>query len=180
MDGNPISYLELLLLLSMLLWMSLRLWPKTVVASSRQHLFELRDRLFNLALEGRIAFSDPLYRDLRERLNLALRFTHKLTFVTFLVAIKSCPESPSDTLAGNIEQLDNVGLRKELQTIYNRTGFVLLEHIFKRSPFAFALMVIYLFFSVSIPFSERLKRNKTRLLTILSSKTAENDLAHAA
>ena len=183
MEENPILYLDSLLILIVLLWFYLRIWPKTVVASSRQHLFELRDRLFNLALDERISFSDPIYRELREQLNRSLRFTHKLTFFTFLLAIKSYSGPLPDNLlvlTRNIDKLENIGLRKELQTIYNRMGFVLLEQMFKRSPIAFVLLTVYLFFSISIPFSERLKETKSRLLTLLSSKTADRAFASAS
>ncbi|MDE0534358.1 MAG: hypothetical protein OXI01_23340 [Albidovulum sp.] len=44
-------------------------WQSFCVASTRQRLFELRDRLFSLALDGRIEFDDPVYRATRDWLD---------------------------------------------------------------------------------------------------------------
>lgn len=174
MKGNAILYLYFLCLLAVLIWFYGRVWPKTVVASARQHLFELRDRLFNLALDGRIEFSSPIYRELREHLNRSLRFTHKLTFLTFVIASKRSTESVQEeaSLPKQIDQLEDVALRNELQTIYNRMAFVLLEQMLKRSPFFVVLLIGYLVFSMSRTLSERLRETKSRLLALLSSETA--------
>lgn len=45
------------------------LWPAYRVDRYRYDLFMLRDRLFDLACDGTLAFSDPAYRDARQRLN---------------------------------------------------------------------------------------------------------------
>lgn len=50
------------------------------IARTRQRLFGIRASLFNAALDGKIGFDDPAYRQVRQVLNGMIRFTHNLSF----------------------------------------------------------------------------------------------------
>lgn len=53
---------------------------------ARQRLFNLRDQLFNQALDGTTSFEDPQYQQARDRINCFIRFTHSLKWYTFMLA----------------------------------------------------------------------------------------------
>jgi hypothetical protein len=61
-------------------------WQTLCTDLSRQVIFERRDRLFNLALDGRIDFNSEGYRAARQVLNGYLRFAHEMTWVDFLIS----------------------------------------------------------------------------------------------
>lgn len=48
----------------------------------RQHLFRIRDSLFNRAAAGEISFEDPAYHSLRYMLNGMIRYAHKMSATT--------------------------------------------------------------------------------------------------
>jgi hypothetical protein len=61
-------------------------WQTVCTNLSRQIIFERRDRLFDMALAGRLEFDSEAYRATRRRLNGLLRFAHDLTWQELVVA----------------------------------------------------------------------------------------------
>ncbi len=57
------------------------------IARTRQRLFGTRASLFNAALEGKIGFDEPAYRQVRQVLNGIIRFTHNLSFFRMLAIV---------------------------------------------------------------------------------------------
>jgi hypothetical protein len=57
------------------------------IARTRQRLFGIRASLFNAALEGKIGFDEPAYRQVRQVLNGIIRFTHNLSFFRMLAIV---------------------------------------------------------------------------------------------
>ncbi len=57
----------------------------------RDVLFAERDKLFDAAKQGRIGFDDPIYRNIRARLNGHIRFSHEATLwrIAMLLASES-------------------------------------------------------------------------------------------
>jgi hypothetical protein len=68
-------------------------WPAYRLAAFRQDLFDVRDALFDVALRREGLFEQAAYRQLRDRVNITIRFAHKYTttrliFVLFLMKKK--------------------------------------------------------------------------------------------
>ena len=59
---------------------------KNLLDSYRQNLFELRDKLFDFAVKGNVEFNDKAYRAVRKRLNLMIRFAHRLNTIDLLLS----------------------------------------------------------------------------------------------
>jgi hypothetical protein len=55
--------------------------------STRQHLFDIRDRLFHAAESGEIDFNNELYCMTRTTLNGAIRYTHQLCATHFILTL---------------------------------------------------------------------------------------------
>ena len=61
------------------------LWPAVRLDCFRQRLFVVRDELFDYAASGRIAFSHPAYRLLRQSMNGFIRYGHQVSFCQFIM-----------------------------------------------------------------------------------------------
>jgi hypothetical protein len=62
-------------------------WQTVCTDLSRQFIFERRDRLFDMALAGRISFDSEAYKATRQALNGLLRFAHQLTWPEIFVGM---------------------------------------------------------------------------------------------
>jgi hypothetical protein len=60
-------------------------WQSACTDLGRQFIFERRDKLFDMALAGRISFDSEAYQSARQTLNGFLRFAHELTWPEILV-----------------------------------------------------------------------------------------------
>ena len=73
----------------------------------RQELFDIRDRLFDEAMNNQIAFDSPAYRYARTVINGMIRFSHRLSLSRLLVSM----------LLASEEGLEEV--KREARTIYS-------------------------------------------------------------
>ena len=129
-------FLEFLLCVALLVLFFTTVWQGLCTDITRQRHFELRDQLFLLAMNGRVGFSDSVYRDLREMLNDRIRMAHRIRisdFISWLIVHKGIV--PKDhTLSDKIEMVSDSDLRSELRRIYNQVNQYLSIHIIVRSP----------------------------------------------
>ena len=75
------------------------LWKPLRVDSFRETLFALRDELFDLAADGVVPFNDPAYTQLRLMINGMIRFAHRATFPTMIMARLCVPDATSASYA---------------------------------------------------------------------------------
>ena len=135
---------EGLFAVALLVWFFARPWQAFCLDASRHRYFELRDRLFVLAVEKRISFSDPSYKVLREWLNSRIRMAHRHVFGDFIALIIACRgEIPKINTVGNeLEKIEDETLRRELQAIYYQAIHVQIQHMVVRSPIILILAVL--------------------------------------
>jgi len=69
-------------------------WKPQRVDAFREELFALRDSLFDLAADGVVPFRHPAYAQLRLLINGMIRFAHRLTFPTMIVAAITSRHAP--------------------------------------------------------------------------------------
>ncbi len=81
---NDISVLSSILSVGGLLFFAYGPWQWFCTDRARQRLFVQRHRLFDLALQGRMAFSDEAYRSTRSHINDLIRFAHEASWTRFL------------------------------------------------------------------------------------------------
>jgi len=67
-------------------------WQEYLVARFRDRLFSLRSELFVLAAKGSLDFDGPVYCGLRFRLNALLRFAHRVSFLSLIIASLAEPK----------------------------------------------------------------------------------------
>ena len=63
-------------------------WQETVIALTRQIVFEERDAIFDMAADGELEFDSPEYKEIRRALNQLIRFTHELTWLRFVLHLR--------------------------------------------------------------------------------------------
>lgn len=101
----------------------------------RQKLFELRSDLFDLAASGVLPFDHPAYTQLRLLINGLIRFAHRASFPTLVVATVQSKKAPSDTLGRwrrCVEQLPEES-RGRLLKIQEEVSEVFIGHIISGS-----------------------------------------------
>ncbi|MDI7165913.1 hypothetical protein [Leptospira santarosai] len=83
---NGIYGLMLFLTIGLLFFSWNVLWKGHLVDRTREDLFALRDRLFELGLkQNGIKFSDPAYQSFEAIINGTIRFTHRISFLRYVI-----------------------------------------------------------------------------------------------
>lgn len=113
------------------------------IDSVRQRLFAIRDDLFDYAASGKIDFNAPAYRQLREILNVRIRYAHKLNawmLIAFgiflskdmrkLAQITGCDEMAA--FNASLASL-NEEQQKKLKASVTEMNFALVYHQFMSS-----------------------------------------------
>lgn len=120
-------------------------WRPTLNAELRQGFFDLRDRLFRLVEQGRIAPTQPLYVYLRSSMNSGLRYAEHYTFVHLVLGLVFF-RRPSREIEVRFQSLVNeipdVELRQELLAIRKGASKLILLHLLQTSPTAMLLTVV--------------------------------------
>lgn len=114
----------------------------------RQHIFALRDELFDYAAAGHIAFDHPSYVYVRRNLNGMLRFGHHLTLSWLLAravtqALWPTPEIDEAFRRERDHRLDSLGgeTRTVFKSIWERSNIRAAEHIVLSSPVFWILVL---------------------------------------
>lgn len=135
MNEQSVYIVELCMAISGL-WFLFWEYRNFMVDSLRQDLFEVRDRFFIDAAEGRIRFDSAAYGTLRITLNGMIRFAHDLSFtrclLSFLITWQLNPhaaEAYRRRMAEAIERLpDNEG-RKIVIHAHRAMFLAVIRHV---------------------------------------------------
>ncbi|MGA2167021.1 MAG: hypothetical protein ABSG62_02340 [Terracidiphilus sp.] len=130
---NPGIYEQIMSLLGLIaLWAFwYYLWKPQRIDFFRQRLFALRSDLFDLAANGVVPFDHPAYTQLRLLINGMIRFGHRVTFPTLMVAAAQSKDVTSDPLAEwkkNVQELPE-GARDQLLVIHSGVSKSVIQHL---------------------------------------------------
>jgi hypothetical protein len=94
-------------------------WQDVCTDYARQIVFEQRDKLFDLAADGKIKFESKEYRTLRASLNSVIRFAHdatipRLIYVSFIMRGEDYKDT---TLYAAIENVKDMPAHKDIEVI---------------------------------------------------------------
>ena len=117
---------------------------------ARQIIFEQRDRLFDLAAEGKIAFSSKEYTTIRGSLNSAIRYCHEMTaariaFIWISYKFKHIGPTHSDMYNAR-ENISDENLRNLIKSIEMRSFAAMAVSMLFRS------LLFVVFATISSPF----------------------------
>ena len=147
--ANFSGALHLLLGLTALWFLVFRLGHEYRLDVLRDRLFAVRERLFDYAANGNIAFDNPAYTQLRMLLNSLIRFGYRLTFTRFLMGLifMEWKDKPYDrellirwekALAELPPQSQT-----ELSSIRNEALVLVVRHLVTGSPVMLILLIVF-------------------------------------
>ena len=127
-----------------LIWFFSGPWSSLWVDMSRQTCFELRDRLFLLALDGQIGFDDPIYRRTREWLNTCISHAHDMRFWNVVAFIAACKPDLAvrKGLYAEIFKMEDGPTRTQLLDIADKATAAQLELMVVRSPLLLSITAL--------------------------------------
>jgi hypothetical protein len=159
--------------LSVLLTLTLKLWPCLRLDEFRQSLFTVRDELFDFAASGRIPFSHPAYKLLRQSMNGFIRYGHQLTFfrlVCTLLVWKFQHQKPVFTWAAQweaaVKTIPDDEVKAALRTFHARTLSIVSKRLITGSPALMAALGITVLIAL-------LKMQWDSLKTVIRSSASE-------
>ncbi len=121
-------------------------WQSILVDMTRQRLFEIRDDIFLYAADDRIGFDSDVYNELRDRLNSAIRYCHKVRFSTLFAAISvnDSQWKQEKSLMDVVAEIKKADLRNDLEEKVLDATFFLVTLMVLRSPVLLMLIVALL------------------------------------
>jgi hypothetical protein len=126
----------------------LKLWPSLRLDTFRQHMFIVRDELFDYAASGSIGFNDPAYRLLRQSMNGFIRYAHQLTFFRLCLMImhwKIFSDKPELSWAQKWERalghVENESVRRDLMNFHARALDLVMSRLVSGSPVLILLLL---------------------------------------
>ena len=153
-NGSLIQLIELLIALGVMTWFFYNPWQSLMVDMTRQRLFETREKVFLMATEGKIDFDSDVYRELRHRLNLSIRFCHFAKISRLLTSLylqsresrhqRDQQNNHSKSLHAIITSIENEETRDDVRLMIRETTIIILSLMVIRSPITIALSMIAL------------------------------------
>ena len=141
-------------------------WRGFIVDRSRQRLFELRAELFDLGAEGDVDFGHYAYGNLRSRINVMIRFSHRFTFINLLLLMLSSRYFPipsvnerRDAWKEAVDSLPSQGARDKIMDLEMRFALILAKHLVVGSPMLVLSLITFGCYMIGrIAFSQVLDR----------------------
>jgi len=119
---------------------------KYLLASYRQDIFELRDKLFDFALDNNIEFNSMAYVQLRIYLNAFIRHAHRLTIydlvtmIFFFKNVKLMAQNESIRISNIINQVNNKNSLDFLNKLYQQSLDKSVKYFIKSNPLVWLII----------------------------------------
>lgn len=122
-------------------------WQTLCVDWARQTMFEARNKIFDLADQGKLSFESPEYRQIRERINTSIRFAHRVswpTMLTIYIGIRrlGIRRDEKDSLYAIAARIPNKAVRAEVTQHISEVSWALVLMLIARSTILMSLAVI--------------------------------------
>jgi hypothetical protein len=149
---NPVIYEQIMSLLGLIaLWAFwYYLWKPQRTDIFRQKLFALRSDLFDIAAEGAVSFDDPAYTQLRLLINGLIRFAHRASFPTLIIAAAQSRNAPSSALTTwkkNVQKLPE-DERNQLLAVHSAVSEAFAKHLIDGSPLLYAYLMLRVLYAL--------------------------------
>ncbi|MGO9743126.1 MAG: hypothetical protein ACLPN5_16760 [Roseiarcus sp.] len=122
-------------------------WQATCTDFARQIIFEQRDKLFDIAKDGRLDFFSDEYRSIRLGIESIIRFAHELTlprliYMSFFV--RKYTFDDSNNIIAAIAEIKDDNTRDEVVTIIDRTFTAIIFMMIFKSLICVVLLPVIL------------------------------------
>ena len=148
----------------------------------RQRLFEIRDRIFDIAAKGELAFDAEAYTLSREWLNRILRYAHALTwprilFMNWVVRDKiPAPYVPAFVIA--IQNIKDESVKKEITHQIQRSFYVIAALIWLRSPLLMIATIFLPLLAIAIFINDSIRRALRKLWEMFKEEVLRETVVH--
>jgi hypothetical protein len=138
-------------LLALLIVVGFWLWPCVRLDSFRQNMFALRDEMFDYAASGKISFTHPAYRLLRQSMNGFIRHGHRLSLFQITMGTlmwKAVGEEPTFDWTNRwntaLASITDREVMAEMLKFHQRSTLLVSERVVLGSPvLVFALIICF-------------------------------------
>lgn len=116
-------------------------WQRMCLDLARQRLFANRDRLFDMALEGKFEFDSEGYREARLQIERMIRYAHVMHLTEFLfVSLALKKTSTGRRTRSFMKSISNASARLEVDELLDKSTNQILTMMVIKSPFMFAII----------------------------------------
>jgi hypothetical protein len=127
-------------------------WQKLCLDYARDKIFEQRDKIFDLAVSGGLAFGSDQYEMIRSTMNAMIRLAHYVTFprlfLTYLVILRASNAESRDSIRDSIRTIEDNRVRDQVMGAFTKAEKALVFAMVFRSPLFFILSPIFLIFLI--------------------------------
>jgi hypothetical protein len=113
-------------------------WREAMTAWARQTIFEKRDAIFDMAVDGRLSLTSAEYRAIRSSLEASIRFAHELTLTRMVVTRVAAQavgfRKQESEMVTAIRAIQDEETRNEIKQLVNEAHRALLSMIVLKSP----------------------------------------------
>ncbi len=134
---------------SLLIWFFVGPWADFCTNFTRQRLFRLRDRLFNLAIAGDIRFVDVNYIRLRAAINANIRYAHQVSLIGLILFLVT---GPKDDGINDLDRMQkelahsakSYAARREIRLVCRKMQMEMGLLLLMRSPVLWVIFVCFI------------------------------------
>ncbi|MEO5338081.1 MAG: hypothetical protein H7841_14485 [Magnetospirillum sp. WYHS-4] len=162
----------------LLLLLHLKAWQPLCNYWARQRLFEVRGRLFDMAATGQLSFDDPAYRELREGINVLIRFAHHITWPRIAwcsILLPSSRKSPvlfEPALINLNTTSSNPNTRLEVRRMIWKAEKTVVFLVLLRSPSLWLLVVLGMLAQLVAPHLRNMFQKAVRFFALKIERDA--------
>ncbi len=137
-------------------------WVSTDAA--RQHLFFLRDQLFDIARAGRLDFASEEYRLIRSAFDRQIQFAHILSFWRLLVLARAATRlvKVPKAIEAAISQIKDDGTRSEVESLVAQMNQTAMLMMIAKSPILWVIVFLVLLVALPVVIVQKVWRQRWR------------------
>jgi hypothetical protein len=142
------NLIQLVAALGLLLLIFSGPWRQFVLDAVRQFLFQLRDRVFLLAADGKISFEEPIYIEYRKTINQVIRNLHEYSI--FDVIFFRGSELPRESIIERVQKIKDAEVRDVMmKSCLEMAAVVFASMVLRSLIFAALLFPIAIFAAIT-------------------------------
>ncbi|MDO3434621.1 hypothetical protein QWJ46_18260 [Rhizobium sp. CBN3] len=146
MNFDAVLAIMVLMLLGMLFFGP---WQELCTAYARQIAFECRDRIFDLAADGKLDFRSQEYRVIRSSMEKLIRFAHDMTLLNFIYITWHLRRKRATTseshLTTALESIKDLETKAKIRACVERAHFAMFLMMVAKSPLTFWFAFVFVF-----------------------------------
>ncbi len=120
-------------------------WQAVCTDLGRQVIFESRHKIFDMAADGELDFDSQEYKDIRESLELLIRYLHFATAPAVLVHMIFGVNKENSTLRMSIDRIETTETRRKVSRyVWKAQNAVIMTLLAKSLPGVFIIAAAFI------------------------------------